>query len=88
MRVHRFVVVGKYLLFVDLEQVESNVVRISLNRIGEELNLEPYSGLSHELECQSEPSFHYKNFGDLVIVNKSGVCFEEFQYVVMGEIDL
>ena len=58
MGVHCPVVVCKDLFLIYLQQVESNVIGVGFNGVGEELNLEAYLRLSHELECQSEPSLH------------------------------
>ena len=88
MRIHGFEVITKNLFLVDLEQIESNIVSISLNCIGEELNLEADFWLSHELKGKSEPSLHDKNFSHFIIVNESSMSLQELKNVVMRKVDL
>ena len=62
MGINGFIIIGKYLFLVILEEVESNVIGIGLNCVGEEFNLELDVKRSDELERQSESPGEDKNF--------------------------
>lgn len=42
------ILLGKYLVFVEVQKVERNVKGVSFDRIGEEINVEGYLVLFHE----------------------------------------
>lgn len=71
------------LFFIDVEQVECDIVRVCLNCVGEELNLETHFGLLDKLKGESESPGKNEDLNDLVLFHKFLVELQEFQDVVM-----
>jgi hypothetical protein len=70
--------VSQYFLFVDTEQVESNIVSVGFNCIRKELKLEWSLAEVQVLEGKSKLSGHNQNFEHLVCSDVLLVVLQEF----------
>lgn len=74
--------------FKDFQQIESNVVRVTLNCIREKLDVEWNFPVLHKLKGKSESASQNEDFQYLIGNNELSMLFQEVQNVVVTEKDL
>lgn len=85
MRIQCFLVLQIDLIFICLEQVESNFVSIRLDRIRKVLDLEWHIVLLDKLNRQSETSSHDEDSNYLLWIYPFTMSFQEVEDVIVRE---
>lgn len=73
------------LLLVQIQEVKSDIIGVTLNRVSEELNLEGGLRSVHVLYGKPKPPAQDEDFDDLLGLHKLLVMLEKFQNVIVAE---
>ena len=85
MSVDGFLRIGKNLFFVNIKQIEGNIVGVGLDGISEEIDIKRDLSLLNELNGEPESSRKNQDLNNLFFDHKLTVHFEELKDVIVRE---